>query len=473
MTDKEWKGRWWLPNAADAHLGGELQLSPSVFTLSLDGDLLPAPLPPANGGPMHIGIEHLREPLILGSDRSGEDITLLDCERTRLTIPAQPSVTEWHPTAALAGVHISNTNELRFSAIECEFDYLIDWIAIKSLGHTVESDEVDGLGSRVEIVLERDIVHTAHLDAALIELRVNPDWHIENDEAEAALRAKFRVELSEPIGWREALSKWIAPLEALVYLGTLRANRLEAVRLAQPQETDGPRQWFSLEFRSIDQKRPHRSEARIHPAEMAFTASQMPQGFETGVKRWFEGYDQYSSVLELTTGVEAAPFLYGEQGFLSYAQAIEILHRIAIGGTPVPKDEHKGRVAEVVNELEDEELAAWADEILRKANWLNLRARLVALVQDLEPEIQKSIVGSSTDLFVARVVETRNYLTHRDEKTKNVLEGEALFWHSQALLWILRYQLLTRVLDFDSADISKRFSTNNRFATLVNRLAEI
>lgn len=87
------------------------------------------------------------------------------------------------------------------------------------------------------------------------------------------------------------------------------------------------------------------------------------------------------------------------------------------------------------------DLVEWARPILQEANFLRLAERLEDLLARLG-ELGQQISGGDEGLFVKRVKDTRNYLTHRDRHKDTVLEGSDRYWHGQAVLWILRALLL-------------------------------
>lgn len=194
---------------------------------------------------------------------------------------------------------------------------------------------------------------------------------------------------------------------------------------------------------------------------MLFTARELPGGFAHGLRRWFEIHERHSTAVELLLGVGYAPFIFSEQRFLALAQAIEVYQREAIGGAPLPRTEHRRRVREITSAITDSDLAGWAESILREANRLRLAERVAGVIGRLG-DLGREIVGDDEETFVRRVVQTRNDLTHRDQRGAWVLEEPARYWHGQALDWLLRASLLVD-LGFSSEEVGSRIRRNTRY----------
>src|SRR5207247_6683631 len=99
---------------------------------------------------------------------------------------------------------------------------------------------------------------------------------------------------------------------------------------------------------------------------------------------------------------------------------------------------------------------------VHRANFLTLSKRLRGLVDKAGGHAKRLIPSRRSD-FISSVTATRNYLTHRGRGVGRVLEGRDLFWHSQALIWLLRIHFLER-LGFDDQVISRIAAQNRSFS---------
>jgi hypothetical protein len=458
MSVREWKGRWWLPSSPGVTVGGDLRLADDEFALSLDGQLpYEAPSIPASGVITEF-FKPVHERVILGESRAGEKFTLLDSDGLLSTIPGGTArVSDWRPAVALLGAHLELEDDLVFSAMECEFDYLLDWLGRARLDYSFTIEQETGRASEVNVRGERQLLGTSRLEGAGIELAVVPRWHVAGRRAEIELHASLSFQLDSALDWRGVFQRWVRPTRDLISFATLRPNQIERVRLRSHGKND---QWVEALLWLVDLDRPHREERTLIPQEMLFAAEEMPAGIEGGFGRWFELHAKHDSVFTLMLGVEYSPFIYDDQRFLAYAQAAEILHRVALGGAPLTKEEHRRRCEAVVASVADAGLREWAEVALKESNWYRLRDRLSELIQGLEP-LGSEIVGDP-DVFIRRVVQTRNYLTHRDKKPATVLDDVERYWHGQALAWLLRAWLL-REFGFAQSDVDRVVRGSLRF----------
>jgi len=108
--------------------------------------------------------------------------------------------------------------------------------------------------------------------------------------------------------------------------------------------------------------------------------------------------------------------------------------------------------------------------MLQEANRLRLADRVAGVIDRLG-DLGREIVGDDVDGFVRRIVQTRNYLTHRDEKKSAVLDEPARYWHGQALDWLLRASLLLD-LGFGDEESASRIRRTSRYQWFRSQLLE-
>jgi hypothetical protein len=352
--------------------------------------------------------------------------------------------------------------------LQAEFDHLLDW-ARASLDRPLTRDEKPGSSKRLSIDLETEVVATARSGGTTIQLRTFRRWSADHRKVEAELRPNFRVELDDPTEWRDVMRRYVRPLRDLISFATLRGARIDEVRLRPRDHQEGA--WPRLVLRWIDLGRPPREGQDLLIQDMLFTAKTLPGGFEAGLRRWLELHESRSAVMDLIFGVDYAPFIYDEQRFLALAQAAEIFHRIAVGGSRLPTEEHQRRVEAAVSSLGDGKLQDWARPILQQANFLRLGERIEGLISPLG-NLGIEIAGGDSGRFVRRIVDTRNFLTHQDERKPNVLEVPDRYWHGQALVWLIRAWLLEE-LGMPGGEVAQSLKRNSRFGEFVEEMRGI
>ncbi len=468
LVAQEWRGRWWLPRRPEEKVGGELRLAPDELALTLDGNLPVEPLPLPSDGRITELFRSVIEPIVLGESRKREKLTLIEAEGDVPTIPGTMTSSRWRPAAVLVGQHVEEGEAITFNGMQFGFDYLRDWARPGTLSHAVTIDEASGQANRVELAAASETIGSSRLRDSTVELIAEPRWAEGGDRGHLEVHVRFRVDVPDGVAWRDAVERWLGPLRNLVSLASVRFVRIDQVEL-RLAGLDAAH-WAEFFVQWTDLSRPSRTERSLIPYDLLFTARDLPGGFSDCVRRWFEIHDRHSAVIELWMSVGYAPFIFSEQRFLALAQATEIYHRIAIGGLPLPREEHRQRVDQVLSGVADPQLVEWARPILREANRPRLSQRLRGMIARLGA-LGNEIAGRDEDKFVRRVVQTRNYLTHRTEMSPEVLGEPARYWHGQALEWLLRGSLLLD-LGFDANDVASRIQRNPRYTWFRSQLLD-
>jgi hypothetical protein len=464
MVDREWPGRWWIPGQQAHATVGDLRLSDDSFVLALQGSLGPKAASQVRDLMTHPTLD-VSEPVALGLSQANEKITLLDCDCVGWEMTGFRDVrsSSWMPHAALLGVHLESPSPA-FSEAHLELDHLMDWCRGVGLHHEFKQD-LGGV-QRITVNAERKLLGEAEVSGAHVELSARPLGTVGVEQAKLSIHPVFHFVFEFTQSWREVLQAWVRPIRDLVSFATLRPNRITYVGVKTGESIQG-----ELLVRFLEPSAASDGKKTLGPSDMLFTVAGLPSGFETGLEKWFALHRHYESVFNLLLGIEYAPFIYDETRFLAMAQAAEVFHRIAVPKNPLSKAEHKRRVEAVACAIEDDEvLSAWAKPILTSANQRTLRERLSWLV-DRAGELRQPVTGGEPDQFVARVADTRNYLTHLGKMKRTVLGDEARYWHGQALGWLLRFFLMAK-LGFTDEESIQAIKRNQRFIGFSRNLAE-
>lgn len=459
------QGFWWLPGRETHKVPGELRLSSNEFVLDLEG-VLSDPVPPAPGSAT--GLFHVAsEPVVLGRTSDRKRITLLDCEGLVPSIPTDTPSCTLRTTAALLGGHLEAGADQVFDAVRWHHDYLHDWIDGDTLTHDISMEEGTGRAARVQMSAERSVNARCKIGDATIEVVTSPAFSGNERRGEIEISSLWRVETEKGYSWREMFGQWVTPLRDLVSFATARPAAMGKVYLRVAETRD---EWCELLLRLLDLDRADSHRTRLIPSDFLFTASSLPDGFDQGIACWLNLTSKYSAVISLLLGVDYAPFMFDDQRFLALAQAVEIVDGVRFGGTPTPKDQHRKRVEDAVQGINNRALADWARDILMKSNWYQLSDRLTRLVHELG-DVGQEIVNGDTARFVARVVNTRNSHAHRRDRRGNVLDGESHYWHWQALAWLVRAHLLGE-LGFTPQQVTSLVRENRSFQQFKIRFKE-
>ncbi len=191
--------------------------------------------------------------------------------------------------------------------------------------------------------------------------------------------------------------------------------------------------------------------------------------FELSLRNWFEKAEKLEPIYNLYFGTLYNSRMYLEHRFLSQIHAIESYHRRVNGGKYQENDEYRSGLYKkflqaIPNELDNDFRESLIEGKLKYANDYSLRKRLKEILESCSQNLPVSLrAKDNRDLFIKLVVNTRNYLTHFEEKSK-AATGDELYKLTNNLKILLEICLL-KELEFSSETInnliSKRYRTLN------------
>jgi hypothetical protein len=192
---------------------------------------------------------------------------------------------------------------------------------------------------------------------------------------------------------------------------------------------------------------------------MLFSMRQLGTRFADALSKWLTVSSELETVCFLIFAGEYDSSPYLEHTFLALAQAAESYHRIRIGGTALPPDEHAKRL-DLVSNAAPANLRDWTRRMLRYSNEVTFRRRMRELVE--RADTMMDFVGDREG-FVDKVTNTRNYLVHRtDELRERAATGVASYYLTQALRYMLKASLVLDV-GFPEDEVTRLYGENQDF----------
>ncbi len=166
------------------------------------------------------------------------------------------------------------------------------------------------------------------------------------------------------------------------------------------------------------------------------------------VNKWFEIYPKIQMPSELALSVLASEKLWLHVEFLSLIQALEGFHRALYDGNYMDETAYKS-VRKVLGEAIPQTLSSDHKDALRSriryGNQLSLRRRLDAL-SELVPQEQRTIIFGRGGKVPISWIDTRNYYTHWDEELRsNVLHTQEMYEANHRMKMFLRVLYLKRM----------------------------
>jgi len=461
----ECQGIWWLPEAAAHRIAGTLRFDPSAgVNLRVMGDFPETATPT---GSLHADALP-RIPVIHGTTTDGKDFTLLDClanERTKVShgIPTLGL----YAHHAIEGFHFA-PGDLLFHDMSVSYSHLEEWA---SLIEYEPFERPTKEGGRYHHVLRYSCpeVLSAHLDECVITLSSRFKQHMDmrGYSGEVIPYVDFEPGAPTPLDtlleWNYhmanflmlAIGRPVAPRDIILH----HANAVRELDSGQTQKVD-----LSLYFQPVAEVM---ATERFSYLGVFFLLNDIAGDFERYLRESFGKADLLRPVYDLYFSLVNRLSMFLETRFLTVAQALETYHRRIIGGKYVEDAEWEQVRPCLTEALPPSVHSEFRDSITQRLRYLNeysLRRRLADLCRECEQLGSFQILEPRA--FVNAFVDTRNYLTHFDERLRHeAMRGRDLVRAIERGRSLLEICLLKEI-GMDQANISRLVSSNSRFRAI-------
>lgn len=457
-------GYWWLPGKKNDMVVGTLSIEDSnELRLDLVGCL--------NG--VWEWQELKKYPIILGI-ADGKLFTLVDCYQTGSSI-SMPGFSSqcFRPTLAYAGAHFDRIDDMLFNELTVEYSHLTTWTGIS--GITPEYLVRDGTMEQYRVIYRPpETLQVALPDGDLI---LTHTFQVDGDGRRQITLGQTNIleyQTPSPKMFDDLYRGFIYPMQNLLSLATMTANYPVSVQVHTPQKTiqsnDGVSYPMPIKILfGFGKEGPPTSRQELISSDMLFCLQDIRNCFDRIMTRWFTIATELDSALEVFFAIQYNPRMYLEHRFLNSIQAIEVYHRCRNKNRQLPDDVHEKLVNLCVSAV-PEQHENFIREALKYTNEPRLRHRIGEVTQDVK--VTMSETGVETKRFIQKVIDTRNYLVHRDESLKNsVADGEELYAITQVLDFLFR-ECLLKELYFPDEDIRVLLTRNGRFRFWARRMRE-
>jgi hypothetical protein len=253
--------------------------------------------------------------------------------------------------------------------------------------------------------------------------------------------ASINVTLPEPMpvsAWRDL---WIGPLRDLMVFANRERSVLESlsghrgpaeagshVRIFERRETrPGPETQRSFYQRDL------------LPAGVIDTSELL--------RKWFDLHARLGSAAGFLFGTLNSAAMAIENEFLNLMAFAEAYHRILHDERPLSKSEHRRFRRAMIEALPDDpSVRGLYERDLKYSNRQSQRDRIAWLVARAE---EVSWPDGLADELTATACDTRNWLTHWNDRGKNVVEHRDLALFNSRLLYVIESNLLADLLHED------------------------
>lgn len=190
--------------------------------------------------------------------------------------------------------------------------------------------------------------------------------------------------------------------------------------------------------------------------DMLFRYDQVKDQLEEILAKWFSNYETSEPAFNLYFAYKFGAQRYIDGRFLSLAQGIETLHRRNSTKTVMPPAEFSNLVQELLKSCPSDR-KEWLNSRIAYSNEISLRQRLVEMIEPFQ-----LIYGTEerVSLFIRGVVDTRNYLTHYDERlSEKAARGGVDLWRLCMKLEVLFQLHFLRLMGLSNEFIANIVNT--------------
>lgn len=454
----EISGFFWLPGKPDQRLPGVLNVSTTGETtlevIGVFGDVMTA----FTDSPLDF-------PRVVGVVENGDVVTLEHCFYKNRNISfGGLSKSTIYANFFLCGVQYDEGDAITFSEFRFSLEGLDEWLSISGL--RVEHNWEEKSAS-IHFSPPKEVVYQLPDE---MTLAFTFGWTLPGDPivTEAKITQKAFVTLR---------SESLRPIEDFLAL-VFRVNNFLCFAIDETVSLDSATCYSSAITRGVGDggklKVPIKlyyqstplSDARPKIAwhNMLFRYGHVANQLEGILKNWLSNYETSEPAFNLYFASKAGAHKYLDGRFMSLAQGIETLHRRNSKDTLMPEAEFSELVVALVKSCPPGQ-QDWLAKKLEYANELPLRHRIRQMLEPFE-----SLYGDAKQRkhFIGKIIDTRNYLTHYDEKLADqAAKGESLWGLCMKLEALFQLHFL-RLVGFDG-DLMKNL-VNENYA-LRNKLA--
>lgn len=343
---------------------------------------------------------------------------------------------------AIFGVKYDEEEELEFNTFQFGLESLEQWIGISGVQVAIAHQQ----GTTDISYAPPEDIRIRLTDGVTLTVKFEASLHSASDEQGASINERnyLRLESSEALplnaylGLASKLTNFLCfAVDATVCMKEVVVSNREITR----EFSDDEKQAVPIPV--YYSSRPHSAlPSRIKKNFCLFLFSDVAEDFEGCVSGWLTAYEEIKPSLNLYFSTKYGGHRYLEPKFLALAQAVETLHRRTELGTLMPKDEFASLVQMILEHCPSER-QGWLRGRLSHGNELSLRQRLNSVAKPFT-----DLLGGKRAVreFVRKTVDTRNYLTHYDERlSSTAAEGADLITLVMKLEALLELHLLQRV----------------------------
>ena len=408
-------GEFWVLGSDDDKVPGTLRIAQNgEVTLELSGALsgLAAFVRHRRPGRYFGGGTEEHPTRLLGVIRDGGAVTLDGClppiESFELLSGLAASVI--HANVAYIGVWYDE-EQIAFQEISCSLEGLEVWLGTESIENEFDHENNEGI-IRYRIPDEIPLLIPNGIDAKFVFGLIAPSFAVPITEAsiKQTVHLSFKLPKVEPTAGCWSLASRFCTFLSLALNRDVGVQSMTGYVDAQVSDIETQRRRVRIYVQSDP---PVGRKQAIRRRDALFLYENVADRIATLIANWLNMYETFGDAISLYFDSKNRATEYLERQVLWLAQALETLHRKSSDETSMPKEEFLERLESILERCSQDE-RSWLQDKLRYANELSFRARLRKLVEYFGDQFGS---GNERKTFIDMVYDTRNYLTHYDERT--------------------------------------------------------
>jgi hypothetical protein len=362
-----------------------------------------------------------------------------------------------------------------------DLTHLEEWVGGSPF--TVDPDCHTPTGPGVSVLYQPTPIVTAFIQCLASELRLLGKFEMKShrrNELRWSYSRCFEIKPEQPQSWEWFFDVIVGLADMLTLFAWQPIYPRRVVGLGQVVQDEG-RDGRILTRRDSTEVFWHFLSPQIEPtfseSNVLIRFGDVQTQFQSVLNAWFSNRKKLGPVLELFFGSLYATKIHGAFQFLAMTQALEGLHRATIGGQYHPDleyDWYKEDLKRCLTRLPADN--DWKNKFingeLKWGNQYSQRKRFKGLLSRIDPALRNLLVRNAQG-FVDHIVDTRNYLTHMDQKSLgNALQGHDLifaFYKVQILVGIL----LLKEAGFSDHWLAGMLANNHYMGSLLNQAQNI
>jgi hypothetical protein len=437
----ETTGRWYLPESPDRAIAGNLRYSPNGTELDLQEPFNPI------RGVLRTSDKPQQYPIIHGTTRGGEAVTLLSAQRAGGTFnmgsggfgETERVFTVW----SVIGAHLPTG--FFFPKVTFRIPGLQIWLSRQTIESSLQRDET----TRETTLTYR--VHGWNEERFRIDqIDATVGWGTSRRSTtdpftsiSVTVSGWLTIEPDEPklIEWYIDQQSKVATMLAFLAGTPMSPDLIEA-------SIDDSSHRVSVMVALRDAK------YCLYKSQLDFfmPRSAMEADLFDVLNKWFTVYEKVDKPSQLALSVLGSEKLWLHVEFLSLIQALEGFHRGLIDGSYMPESAYesvKKALGDAIPPAVGEDHKSALQSRIRYGNQYSLQKRLGELADRLGEPIRLMIFGQLGKV-PRKWVDTRNFYTHWDEAlSANTLDGAGMYYA------IVRMRHFLRALYLDLMGISQ------------------